>query len=327
MAMQSGGAPRYASSRNRKKNKSKGRGWKIALLLGLLVGLMALGAGVTGRKPWGMLAELMQGVRPGDRPGDADGETSADELAVHFIDVGQADCALLTAQGKHILIDTGNRDDFTVIDAYLRAQGVVRLEAVWLTHPHEDHIGGATQILKRYEVGAVYMGPVTEEMPLYIELQERLQKEKVRQITPQAGEEIGFGDCRIQVLGPVSVSARANNNSLILKVIYGNTSFLFTGDAERDEEIAVLESGADVQADVLKVGHHGSETSTSYYFLRQVWPQYAVVSVGAANEYGHPHEAVLSRLEDAEVTVYRTDERGTVLAVSDGHNVIFADIE
>lgn len=320
MAVQDRRAQRRVRSLKRKIKKSKRRGWQKALLL--LSAAVLVMFGLHGPGQVGHIEEPGQTEEQENVPAGTTGQ-----LTVHFLDVGQADCTLLETQGKYMLIDAGNREDFAAIDGYLQGEGVTRLEMVWLTHPHEDHIGSAAQLLERYDVGAVYMRTEDFDTNLYADLQAAVREKVIPMVAPQAGTEVAFGDCRIRVLGPITTSEHMNDNSLILKVSYGNTKFLFTGDAERDEEQEVLESGADVRADVLKVGHHGSETSTSYYFLRQVWPKYAVISVGAGNDYGHPHEEVLSRLEDAEVFVYRTDELGTIVAVSDGNRVTFPGID
>ena len=132
-----------------------------------------------------------------------------------------------------------------------------------------------------------------------------------------------LGSAQVEILGPVKDYEEVNDTSIVLSVDYGETTFLFTGDMESAAETDLIEAGADLDADVLKIGHHGSSSSTSYRFLREVMPEYAVISVGHRNTYGHPTQAVLSRLEDAEVTVYRTDLHGTIIAESDGKTVTF----
>lgn len=132
-----------------------------------------------------------------------------------------------------------------------------------------------------------------------------------------------MGSAAVQILGPVAESTELNNTSIVLRVIYGEASFLFTGDAEREEEQDILAAGYTLQSTVLKVGHHGSANSTTYPFLREIMPEYAVISVGANNSYGHPTEETLSRLRDADVTVYRTDMQGDVICTSNGKTVSF----
>lgn len=329
---------RRVRSLRRKIKKSKRRGWQKALLLLLfavlvvaevwirLGGLSGAAPGGSETKGAGETVREEAGAKP---PGDGQEPDTLPEgqLAVYFLDVGQADCILLETQDRYMLIDAGNRDDFGAIDAFLKEKGVERLDLVWFTHPHEDHIGSGAALLEAYEVGCVFLRTEAADTAVYADLEEVIQRKAIPRVVPEAGIEVRLGDSLIQVLGPLQVSDNPNNNSVILKVTFGKTRFLFTGDAEREEELDLLNNGCDVSADLLKVGHHGSETSTSYYFLREVWPAYAVISVGAGNDYGHPHEAVLSRLSDAEVTAYRTDECGTVTAVSDGNTVTFPGIE
>jgi competence protein ComEC len=140
---------------------------------------------------------------------------------------------------------------------------------------------------------------------------------------PSPGDTFSLGGADIQILAPLNPSDEPNNTSIVLKLTYGDVSFLFTGDAEREEEAEILEAGYDLSATVLKVGHHGSETSTSYPYLREIMPQYAVISCGTGNSYGHPREETLSKLRDADVTLFRTDLQGTITATSDGKTVTF----
>ncbi|NLC73785.1 MAG: MBL fold metallo-hydrolase, partial [Clostridiales bacterium] len=151
-----------------------------------------------------------------------------------------------------------------------------------------------------------------------------LAKQNKTITVPSAGDSFGLGNAEVTVLGPISISADdTNNSSIVLRIVYGKTSFLLTGDAEWDEEREIIDSGADIASTVLKVGHHGSSFSTSIYFLREVAPEYAVISVGEGNSYGHPTEQTLSRLRDADVKTYRTDMQGDIICTSDGKNVKF----
>ena len=151
-----------------------------------------------------------------------------------------------------------------------------------------------------------------------------MYKQGISITVPSAGDTFALGNATVQVLGPVISSTDPNNMSIVVRVVYGDTSFLFTGDAEREEEQNILDAGFSVQSTVLKVGHHGSANSTTYPFLREIMPEYAVISVGVNNSYGHPTEDTLSRLRDADVTVYRTDMQGDVICTSDGKTVSFA---
>lgn len=246
-----------------------------------------------------------------------------DGLTVHFIDVGQADCALLECDGEYILIDGGNVEDSSLVVSYLQRQGVEELAAVVCSHAHEDHVGGLPGVLAVYPTEAVYAPTRTYASKCFDDFVYYTDQQGLTITIPEVGDTFSFGSATAQVLGPVKQYADTNNTSIVLKVTYGATSFLFTGDMETSAETDLLDSGADVKADVLKVGHHGSDTSTGYRFLYEVEPAYAVISVGEGNSYGHPNEVPLSRLEDAGCTTYRTDKLGHIIAHSDGTNISF----
>ncbi len=247
------------------------------------------------------------------------------ELCVHFIDVGQADCALLSCDGEYLLIDGGNKADSSLVVTYLEEQGVSELAAVVCTHAHEDHVGGLPAVLAVYPTAAVYAPTNTYSSAVFDDFLYYTDQQGLSVTIPAAGDSFTLGDATLTVLGPTKSYAETNDTSLVLRVCYGNTTFLFTGDMETDAENDMLEywDGFDFHADVLKVGHHGSNTSTGYRFLNAVMPEYGIISVGAGNSYGHPHEEPLSRLTQAGVTILRTDTLGTIVAVSDGQTVEF----
>lgn len=246
-----------------------------------------------------------------------------DTLTVHYIDVGQADCALLESGGEYMLIDGGNVADSDLVVTYLQSCGVEELKTVVCTHPHEDHAGGLNGVMAVYPVGTVYAPTTTYSSKCYDKFLYYVDQQGLNVTIPKPGAEMTLGNAKITVLGPLKSYAGTNDTSIVMMVDFGNTSFLFTGDMEREAERDLAEYGWDLKADVLKVGHHGSSTSTSYRFLDLVDPDYAVISCGKDNDYGHPHEEVVSRLADADVTTYRTDVLGTVIAVSDGENITF----
>ena len=245
------------------------------------------------------------------------------KLRVDFIDVGQADSALIRCGGQAMLIDGGNAADSSLLVSYLKSQGVEHLDYMVCTHAHEDHVGGLSGPLNTSTVGRVFC-PVTEyDSKAFSSFVKYTGAQGLEVTVPAPGDTFALGSALVTVLGPVADYDNTNDTSIVLRVDFGETSFLFTGDMERTAEADLLEAGCKLDATVLKVGHHGSETSTSYPFLREVMPEYAVISVGEDNTYGHPTEAALSRLYDAGVTVYRTDRQGTVTAVSDGKSVTF----
>lgn len=259
----------------------------------------------------------------GDTPEDIPGVATGSVLEVHFIDVGQADASLVLCDDKSMLIDGGNSADSDLIYTYLKKHEIDHLDYIINTHPHEDHVGGLAGALNYATVDTV-LAPVTEyDSRAFSNFVKYLDEQNVSITIPEAGDTFSLGSADVEVLAPVRYSEDMNNNSIVLKVTFGNTSFLFTGDAEREEEQDILEKGFDLESTVLKVGHHGSGTSTSYPFLREIMPKYAVISVGRNNSYGHPHENVLSRLRDADAIVLRTDIQGDIVFTSDGESVAY----
>ena len=215
-------------------------------------------------------------------------------LTVHFIDVGQADCALLESSGEYMLIDGGNREDGRLVVSYLEQQGVEELAAVVCTHAHEDHVGGLPSVLAVYPTHAVYAPTRTYASKVFDDFVYYADQQRLEITIPSPGDSWTLGETSVTVLGPVQSYADPNDTSIILRVEYGDTSFLFTGDMETSAENDMLDywgSRMSWETDVLKVGHHGSDTSTGYRFLNEVDPDYAVISVGKGNSYGHPPRA------------------------------------
>ena len=241
-------------------------------------------------------------------------------FSIHFIDVGQADAALVECDGHYMLIDGGNKEDSSVIYTVLKNSGVNQLDIVVGTHAHEDHIGGLSGAFS-YASSKLTLCSVTTYDSDAFENFVRYANQNGNGITvPIVGDTYSLGSAIITVLG-VNAALDANNTSIVLMIQYGETKFLFTGDAEREGEQAILNSGVDLSATLLKVGHHGSDSSTTYPFLREIMPEYAIISVGEQNSYGHPTDDTLSRLRDAGVIVYRTDLNGDIYINSDGATV------
>ncbi len=242
---------------------------------------------------------------------------------VHFIDVGQADCSLIICDDESLLIDGGNVGDSGLIADYLVNAGIKELDYVICTHAHEDHVGGLGDVLNKFTVTEAVFAPETgADTNCYKDFLTAVEAQELEITVPEAGSEISLGSSTVTFIAPVTEDYNdINDTSIVTRITYGETSFIFTGDAEREAEQDILNAGTDISADVLKVGHHGSENSTTYPFLREIMPEIAVISVGENNKYGHPTEEALSRLRDADVTVYRTDMQGHIVIKSDRQNL------
>ena len=258
--------------------------------------------------------------QPVSLPGDSTG------LEVHYLDVGQADCILLQCDGANMLIDGGNVEDSDLVVAYLLEQDVTVLDYVVNTHAHEDHVGGLPGVLAVFETKNVWCPVKVYGSKCFDDFVRYADQQYLELVCPEPGSTYALGSAEVTVLGPVKDDYDTNNSSIVLRVDYGETSFLFTGDAETQAENDILETGMDVSATVLKVGHHGSDTSSGYSWLRAVNADYAVIQVGEGNTYDHPHEKILSRLRDADMTVYRTDLQGHIVCYSDGLDVRFETV-
>lgn len=286
-------------------NKAKRSPQKIIIMLLLLVLCY-------------VLADLQK--EPVNMPVHTDG------LAVHFIDVGQADCALLLCGDEAMLIDGGNVADSDLIYAYLQKYGINHLKYIVDTHAHEDHVGGLAGALNEATIDYAF-APVSEyDTKAFRDFVKYVRAQDKEITIPNPGDNFTLGEAAITVLAPLEDYEDTNNTSIVLRVVYGETSFLFTGDAETESEYAMLNSGRNLQSTVLKVGHHGSSTSTCDDFLRAVNPEYAVISCETDNSYGHPHQETMVKLHDAGIAVYRTDQQGTIIAQSDGHTVTFSPL-
>ncbi|PQQ66505.1 MBL fold metallo-hydrolase [Acetivibrio saccincola] len=247
-------------------------------------------------------------------------------LEVHFLDVEQADCILIKTPGqKAVLIDSGKNTHEDTVVSYIKSQGIDTIDAVVGTHPHEDHIGGLDAVINSFNIGKIYMPKVSHTTKTFEDVLNAIDNKGLKVTTAFAGTNIEVDpDLKIEILAPNSHTYdEINNYSAVVKLTYKNTSFLFTGDAESVSEQEMISKGYDLKADVLKVGHHGSATSTTAQFLKKVSPDYVVISVGKDNRYGHPDNLVLNRLKTFGVEIFRTDEYGTVIATSDGETIKF----
>ena len=273
-----------------------------------------------------LAAVLVLGLTACDSLPDSGGHTvkpstgSSQPFEMHFIDVGQALSVLVECDGQFMLYDGGNVDDGSLVVSYLQKQGVEQLQYVFCSHAHEDHVGGLAAVMAKFPAGHAY-SPVTESSTkCFNDFVKYTQQQGLQLEVPSVGTVWPLGSATVTLLGPVTQYSETNNTSLVLRIDYGDTSFLLTGDMEKTAETDLVNSGANLKADVLQVGHHGSSTSTGYLFLNVVLPEMGVISCGTGNKYGHPHEETLSILRDAKVDVYRTDLQGTITIGSDGQN-------
>ncbi|MBQ3006692.1 MAG: MBL fold metallo-hydrolase [Clostridia bacterium] len=254
----------------------------------------------------------------------------AEYINVHYIDVGQGDCSLIECGGKTMLIDAGENGHETKVLDYLRLQNIEKLDYIIASHQHSDHIGGLPEVLDEIGTDNIIMPRLTKEQTptnsTYTAFLKSVKNSGAKVIASEVGAKYSLGDAEFEILGPVTNTAEdLNNMSVVVKLTYGEKSFLFTGDAEKDEEREILATGADLDCDVLKVGHHGSGTSSSTDFLKAVTPEICVIQVGADNDYGHPHENIVERLEKYADEVYRNDICGDIIISSDGKtfNVVY----
>lgn len=254
-------------------------------------------------------------------------EQSENTAQFHFIDVGQGDCTLVQSGKTNILIDAGTGESGGVICEYLENLGIKYLDCVILTHPHEDHMGGAKAVLYNVDTKAVYMNGESSNAYFFEKLVDAMLEKKIKPIVPQMNTTYEFGPFEVEFISPLRDYEDTNDNSLITTVKYMNTKALFMADAEKAVEADLVRGSTPIDADILKVGHHGSRYSSSAEFLNAVSPSVTVIQCGEGNSYGHPHKEALARIEKCGGRILRNDTQGTVIIRSDGETLYDASGE
>ena len=250
-----------------------------------------------------------------------DTSLALDEMRVYYLDVGQAESTLLMGPDFTVLIDAGNRGANDVTD-HLRRLRVNTIDLFILTHPHADHIGQAAAILEAFEVDEVWMSSYEHTTPLFEKVLDALLETDAYYHEPRTGEHFTFGELGLHVLNPAEIGSNLHATNIVVRAVYGDVAFLFTGDAEQRTERDMVQQASPLGATILQLGHHGSRTSSSLDFLLAVRPEVAIYSAGVGNSFGHPHEEVLNRFTILEIPVYGTDRNGTIIVRTDGLDYI-----
>lgn len=284
------------------KQSKQNRTWLIAAALCLL---LAAAAAVFLYK---------QQNAPPDVPAFGDAQA---QIAVHFVDVGQGDCAVVETPDGNILIDAGTKQSEAAIKRYIDDLGITEFAYAIFTHPHADHIGSAAALVEAYPMDCIVMPDAESTSKTFEELVAAIEQSDARVVEGKAGKQLTLGALTIDLLAPCRAYDDLNNMSIVALLTYGEGTFLFTGDAEAVSEADMLENGVPA-CDILKVGHHGSSTSSGEAFIAAVSPQLAVISVGEGNTYGHPHASTLERLAAHGAQVLRTDLSGSITVTCDG---------
>ena len=333
------GRPASHSGASRSKSSKRALNWgliaAIALLLSVyLVVTLFYGRGWEGWKDsWndlrGNVSSMMAGL-PEELGSSAETPlVPADEtvktVQVHFVDVGQGDCILIQGNGQAVLIDAGENDQGDRVAGYLASVGVTSLDLAIGTHPHSDHIGGLDVVLEQIPAEEVWMPDLPDSLipttRTYEDLLDAISETGAEGVLAQPGDSLEICGGLLEVLGPLKDYDNLNDMSLVTKFTYGDKAFLFTGDMEKIPESDLLAAGADLKADVLKMGHHGSSTSSGKAFVQTVNPDIFVIEVGEGNSYGHPHREILALLKELSAEVWRTDLNGNIVMTCDGSSI------
>ncbi len=298
--------------RKKKQRHKKGKWLKFGLVIIFLTVFLALGD----RFPKEMAEIFSKAAAEAFQDGSG--------LEIHYLDVGQGDATLILCDGHAMLIDAGDNDQGTAVQSYLESQGVTTLDYVIGTHPDADHIGGLDVVLYKFDCKTVIMPDFEKDTRTYDDVVQTMKQKRYKNTLPEVGTVYELGSAVFTIVAPDGeYGDNANDYSVGILLQHGENRFLFTGDAEEASEADMLENGIDLKADVFKAAHHGSRTANTEEFLQRVEPDYAVISCGEDNSYGHPHGEVMNRLRAMGTSVFRTDEQGTIVAYSDGTQITF----
>lgn len=278
-------------------------------VLSILLPLLIIAVAATGYFLW------FKGILPPLKNGGA--VQNINTMEVHYIDVGQGDCTLIKCGAEAMLIDGGDNSKGTQIQSYLQKQGIDKLNYVIATHPDSDHIGGLDVIVYKFECETIIMPDMEKDSKTYKDLIAAMKSKSYKAIFPEMGKEYSLGDAVFTIISPAKEYEDANNSSVGILLKHGENTFLFTGDAEKEAEKDIASGSINIDCDVYKAGHHGSVSASSEELLNKASPAYAVISCGKDNRYGHPHASVLNEFKYRGIKVFRTDEQGTIIALSD----------
>lgn len=245
----------------------------------------------------------------------------AGDMTVHFLDVGQGLSILVQSNGENLVYDGGDRGESSFVVSYLQQQGVTDIKYLISSHYDEDHVAGLVGCVNTFNVENVIGADYVQDTKIYQSFIDGVAEKGLEIQHPAVGTEYQFGTGKFTILSPASIGSNDNDNSVAIKLTNGENSFIFTGDAESGSEAAMCSSGIDLSCDVLVPGHHGSATATSNDFLMKAVPEFAVISCGTDNQYGHPDKDTMDKLQSMDIQVYRTDKQGTVIATSTGTEI------
>ena len=265
--------------------------------------------------------EIYEDVNTEDQPKEDPEENDISDLEVQFLDVGQGDCIYITCGDDVMLIDTGGYERKNETMQYLQKQDIDKIDYLILTHPDSDHIGCAGEIVRDFQIDNIFAPVYERDTAAYNAWTSAMLDKGYTYTQPSVGSEYVLGSAEFEIIAPSKTHEDVNDNSIVIRMSHGDNTYLFMGDAEEEEEREILLSEENIEADVIKIGHHGSKSSSSEEFMSKVDPKYAVVSCGENNDYGHPHAATLNTLMNMGVKMFRTDDQGIIISYSDGKEI------